>query len=207
MGNYISINGQQIPLTDEQIQQIISAHEDGNKQIKLAEIPAGGTFKIGDRTFVVLDNCGGIAVSITKNVVKTMKFGSNNNYQGSEADTFCKEFANELAEQIGADNLVEFPVDLTSDDGLKDYGKITRYVALMTADQYREYVEILDKHKPDKWWWLATPYSTARHENDLWVKCVSPAGDFDFDIYRSVNRGVRPFCIFKSDIFVSCEQQ
>lgn len=135
-----------------------------------------------------------------------MRFGPNNNFAGSEVDTFCKEFANELAEEIGADNLVEFPVDLTSDDGLKDYGKITRYVALMTADQYREYVEILDKHKPDTWWWLATPYSTARHENDLWVKCVSPAGLIFNDNFYYGGGGVRPFCIFKSDIFVSSEQ-
>ena len=206
MGNYISINGQQIPLTDEQIQQIISAYEDGNKQVKLADIPAGGTFRIGDRKFVVLDNCGGVAVSITKNIVKTMKFGANNNYKGSEVDTFCKEFANELAEKIGANNLVEFPVDLTSDDGLKDYGKIRRYVALMTADQYREYVEILDHHKTDEWWWLATPYSTDRHENDFWVKCVSPAGGSIFDVHCSGDSGVRPFCIFNSDIFVSSEQ-
>ena len=207
MENYISINGQQIPLTDEQIQQIISAYEDGDKQVKLAEIPAGGTFKIGNREFVVLDNCGGVAVSITKDIVKTMKFGPNNNYAGSEVDTFCKEFANELAEKIGANNLMEFPVDLTSDDGLKDYGKISRYVALMTADQYREYVEILDQHKTDVWWWLATPYSTARHENDLWVKCVSPAGGISRGGYFSdFNVGVRPFCIFNSDIFVSSEQ-
>lgn len=205
MGNYISINGQQIPLTDEQIQQIISAYEDGDKQVKLAEIPAGGTFKIGNREFVVLDNCGGVAVSITKDIVKTMKFGPNNNYAGSEVDTFCKEFANELAEKIGANNLMEFPVDLTSDDGLKDYRKISRYVALMTADQYREYVEILDQHKTDVWWWLATPYSTARHENDLWVKCVSPAGDIGNGFYCD-GHCVRPFCIFKSDIFVSSEQ-
>lgn len=206
MGNYITINGRQITLTDEQIQQIISAYDDGNKQVKLAEIPAGGTFKIGDREFVVLDNCGGIAVSITKDVIKNMRFGPNNNFADSEVDTFCKEFANELAEEIGVDNLVEFPVDLTSDDGLKDYGKITRYVTLMTADQYREYVEILDKHKPDKWWWLATPYSTARHENDLWVKCVSPAGHINDVVCNFDNFGVRPFCIFKSDIFVSSEQ-
>lgn len=206
MGNYISINGQQIPLTDEQIQQIISAYEDGNKQVKLAKIPAGGTFKIGDREFVVLDNCGGIAVSITKYVIKNMRFGPNNNFADSEVDTFCKEFANELTEEIGVDNLVEFPVDLTSDDGLKDYGEISRYVALMTADQYREYVEILDQHKPDKWWWLATPYSTARHENDLWVKCVSPAG-FVSNVDCGIdNNGVRPFCIFNSNIFVSSEQ-
>ena len=205
MENYISINGKQIQLTDEQIQQIISAYEDGNKHVELSEIPAGGTFRIGDREFVVLENCGGVTVSITKDIVKNLKFGSNNNYTGSKVDTFCKELAEELFSQVGTDNLVEFSVDLTSDDGLKDYGKINRYVALMTADQYRKYVEILDQHKPKEWWWLATPHSTARHENDLWVKCVSPAGCIYYGFYVDYY-GVRPFCIFKSDIFVSFEQ-
>ena len=40
MENYISINGKQIQLTDEQIQQIISAYEDGNKHVELSEIPS-----------------------------------------------------------------------------------------------------------------------------------------------------------------------
>lgn len=206
MGNYISINGKQIPLSDEQIQQIISAYEDETKQVKLAEIHAGGTFKIGDQEFVVLDSSCDWTAAITKDIVKTMAFGSNNNFAGSAADEFCKKFAEELFEKVGTDNLVEFPVDLTSDDGLKDYGTVSRFVALMTADQYREYVEILDQHKPDKWWWLATPYSTARHENDTWVKCVSPSG-LILSVYCNFGSdGVRPFCIFKSDIFVSCEQ-
>lgn len=206
MGNYISINGKQIPLTDEKVQQIVSAYEGEKKRVKLADISAGGTFMIGDREFVVLDNCGGVTVSVTKDIVKNMKFGDNNNFADSAVDKFCKEFAEELYVKDGIDNLVEFPVDLTSDDGLKDYGTVNRFVALMTADQYREYVEILDQHKPDDWWWLATPHSTARHENDLWVKCVSPAGYIVNVDYYYGRIGVRPFCIFKSDIFVSFEQ-
>jgi hypothetical protein len=94
-------------------------------------------------------------------------------------------------------------VDLTSDDGLKDYGKIRRRASLLTADLYRRYVEILDKHKIDKWWWLATPHSTARHENASWVKCVAPSGYFGSDNYCGGGCGVRPFCILKSNIFVS----
>ena len=98
--------------------------------------------------------------------------------------------------------MVTFDVDLTSDDGLKDYGVIQRKAALMTADQYRKYVQILDRYKPDEWWWLATPHSTATHENADWVNCVSPAGNFDYGFY-DYQRGVRPFCILKSSIFVS----
>jgi hypothetical protein len=41
-------------------------------------------------------------------------------------------------------------------------------------------VEILDKFKPDRWWWLATAHSTERHGNSSWAKCVSPSGGVSF---------------------------
>ena len=52
-------------------------------------------------------------------------------------------------------------------------------------------------------WWLATAHSTSKHDGDLWVKCVSPRGSVgDGHCGRDIS-GVRPFCIFKSSIFVS----
>ena len=117
-------------------------------------------------------------------------------------DHICSEFETEISNLVGAENLFMHTVDLTSDDGLKCYGTVERRMSLLTADLYRRWVEILDKHKLDKWWWLATPYSTPRHEDNEWVKCVSPSGYVRNDD-GNYNRGVRPFCILKSDIFVS----
>ena len=117
-------------------------------------------------------------------------------------ETLTTELADEIAAIVGAENLVEHTVDLTADDGLKDYGKIRRKASLLTADLYRRYVEILDKHKIGKWWWLATPHSTARHEDASWVKCVAPSGDIYY-VGCDSDFGVRPFCILKSNIFVS----
>ena len=134
---------------------------------------------------------------------ESMVFGDSNNLNGSSVDKACGTFANEIADIIGEKNLVEFTVDLTSDDGLKDYGMIQRKMSLLTADQYRKYVDILDEHKIGHWWWLATPYSTARLENARWVKCVLPSGDLSNGYYGIDNIGVRPFCILKSHIFVS----
>lgn len=202
MENYIYVNGKKIGLTDEQVQQIISAYKGNNQNVRLADIPAGGTFKIDGMEFVVLEQNGETTAVITKNVLKTMAFGNANNFDGSDADDYCKEFAEDIFEKIGTENLVEHTVDLTSDDGLKDYGTVNRMVSLLTADQYRKYVNVFDLHKPDSYWWLATPYSTEKHGNDSWVKCVSPSGFMDSDIYRD-NSGVRPFCILKSSIFVS----
>ena len=202
MKNYISINNQKIELTEEQVRQISEAYNQGN--IKLADVPAGELVKIGKHEFIVLEQSGDTTALIRKDLLPTgEKFGSNNNFDGSYVDGVCKKFAEEIASIVGKKNLVQHTVDLTSDDGLKDYGKIRRRVSLLTTELYRRYVDILDKFKPDAWWWLATPFSTKHHDNDLWVKCVSPFGYFNYGRFGNGESGVRPFCILKSTIFVS----
>ena len=173
-------------------------------QKTLAEFAAGELVTIGGVDFVVLEHLDGETALIAKDCIGAeTAFGeNNNNYAESIVDDICESFAEMLEDAVGEENLVEFDVDLTSDDGLKDYGQIQRKCALITADMYRRYVEILDQHNPKKYWWLATPHSTKRHGNDSWVRCVSPSGDFSSDDYYDVI-GVRPFCILKSHIFVS----
>lgn len=173
------------------------------KETELSEVPAGETVKIGNHEMVVLEQSGDTTALIRKELlIERKEFGKNNNYAGSYVDKECCKFAEEISGVVGEDNLVQFAVDLTADDGLKDYGKIKRKAALLTAEQYRRYVDLLDKHKIDAWWWLTTPFSTAKHGNESWVKCVAPSGYFG---YSGCGRdfGVRPFCILKSNIFVS----
>ena len=202
MNHFLQVFGRKIPLTEEQAAELKERF--APPETALAEIPAGGTFMIGPHEFVVLEQMYGAAAVILKELLhERMEFGSNNNFDGSGADKACREFADEISKIIGAENLVEHTVDLTSDDGLKDYGTIQRKVSLLTADLYRKYVEVLDQHKIDAWQWLATPSSTKRHENDRWVKCVSPSGYLNIISYFIDNIVVRPFCILKSDIFVS----
>lgn len=203
MENYIQINGKRIMLTEDQIQEINTACSSDPVQKKLADIAIGKTFYIGETQFVVLGQYDEETAVITKNVLKKMAFGGNNNFDGSAVDAYCKEFAGALAQQIGERNIVEHTVDLTSDDGLKDYGTVTRKVSLITSEMYRSCVDVLDQNKPDCWWWLATPFSTPRHEDTDWVKCVSPAGYIcNVDCYNDFY-GVRPFCILNSSILVS----
>ena len=175
MNNCIIVNGQKIELTEAQIAQIVAAQNAGS--IKLGDVPESKTVRIGNHEMIVLEHVGAATLLIRRDLLpEDIRFGEKNNYDGSNADTLCNGFANEIADIVGEENLLVHEVDLTSDDGLKDYGVIERFASLLTADMYRRYVEILDQHKPDNWWWLATPYSTARHGNDRWVKCVSPAG-------------------------------
>lgn len=201
MKNYICIKGKKIELTEEQVKQIWVAQ--GQAEIKLADIPEGETFKIGNHEFVVLENSGDTTAIIRKKLLPDdMEFGSNNNFSGSYVEDKCREVADEIAAIVGKENLVEHTVDLTSDDGLKDYGTIKSRCSILTTDLYRRYVDILDKFMPDRWWWLATAHSTERHGNSSWVKCVSPSGCISSNNCNN-HDGVRPFCILKSNIFVS----
>ena len=202
--NYIMLNGTKINLTDEQVEEIKRTFS--VNQIKLSDIPEGETFKVGDYEFIVLEHLEDKTAVILKELLETsMKFGDTNNFsdEGCVVRKRLEEFASELEGIVGADNLITHDVDLTADDGLKDYGTTTAKVSLLTCNLYRKYVEILDNYKVKKWWWLVTPFSTPKHDPDNWVKSVAPSG-----YVSSINGyfnggGVRPFCILKSNIFVS----
>lgn len=203
MKNYINLNGKKIALTDEQVLKMQKSF--GIGQVKLSAVKAGDTFKIGKYEFIVLEQSGDTTAVILKNLLyENNSFGKNNNYNGSYVDEICSDFAKDIGFIIGIENIIEHTVDLTSDDGLKDYSKIKRKMSLLTADLYRRYVSILDKHKLDSYWWLATAYSTPTHSNSSWIKCVCPSGDIDDYGYGS-SSGVRPFCILNSNISVSYE--
>ena len=200
MKNYISINDQKIELTDEQVEKLKGSFN--LPCVKLAEIKVGEIFKIGSREFVVLEHSGDTTAVILKGLLPDQKFGTNNNYDGSDADKTCNKFADEIEAAVGKDNLCEHTVDLTADDGLKCYGCVRRKASLLTTEKYRRFVYTLDKHKIDAWWWLATAFSTAVHDYKMAVKCVAPSG-YVGNIYSYDYYGVRPFCILKSNIFVS----
>lgn len=189
-------------LTEEQLKEVLDRY--GIRQKQLSEYAAEDVVNIGKFEMVVLEQREGETYLILKDLYgEESEFGKNNNYDGSLVDKKCQEFAQELAERVGWDNIILHRVDLTSDDGLKDYGTVERRTSLITADMYRKYVDILDKFKLDRWWWLATPWSTKRHANDSWVKCVAPSGSIYGGSYGIV-RGVRPFFFFNSSIFESC---
>ena len=203
MENFIQVGGRKYPLSDAQAAALMEQVR--RADVKLAEIKPGSIALIGEWEFVVLEQREDETVLILRELLEDdVRFGDNNRYDGSDVDGICCRFAKELAGAVGEDNLLEFEVDLTSDDGLKDYGSVFRKAALMTTEQYRKYVDVLDQKILEEWWWLATPSSTERHESAAWLKCVSPRGHFNIVNVNIVDVGVRPFCILKSNIFVSC---
>lgn len=203
MKNYLCIGGKKIELSEEALEQLRQGLI-GEDRVRLGEKPVGGTVMIGAYEFLVLEHLEGETALILKGLLEDdVPFGeSNNDYRDSVVRKKLEEFSKKLEELVGEENVIEHTVDLTSGDGLRDYGAVREKVSLLTAERYRQYVDVLDREKPGVWWWLATPHSTSRHENDQWVKCVSPSGCIDYYNYYNY-RGVRPFCILNSDILVS----
>ena len=176
-----------------------------NKPAKqLADIPAGETFKVGDLEFIVLEQSGDTTAVILKDLLYSSKeFGKNNNYNGSYVDNYCNDFAKKLMKIVDKGNVVEHTVDLTADDGLKDYGTIKRCASLLTCDLYRRYRYVLKEYPVDNWYWLATAYSTDSNGYSSCVRCVSLDGTLYLSLCNRYCFGVRPFCILKSNILVS----
>lgn len=203
MENYFMKDGKKTELTAEQAARIEKLiYTDTGAPRKLGDILVGGTFKVGEHEFIVLEHTEAGTACLRKDIICDMAFGTTNNFAKSKVCKKLDSFAAEMEAIVGKGNLFEHTVDLTSDDGLDDYGECTAKASLLTAQMYRKYVRIIDNYKLDCWWWLATAHSTATHESDDWVKCVSPRGYFGYDYYGGC--GVRPFCIFDSNIFVSC---
>lgn len=203
MDNCIIINNRRIDLTPEQVAQLLP-EKHSLAELHLSDIPVGKTCKLGEHEIIVLEDFGSAVAVVRRDPLPDdFEFGKNNNYNGSEADEKCNAFAQELAAIVGEDNILLHTVDLTANDGLKDYGEITRKASAFTADRQRQYVDIMDQYKTDRWTWLATPWSTPSHESDRLVLCVSPSGSVNYYYYGGDYCGVRPFCILKSDIFVS----
>ncbi len=202
MENYIVLNGQKIKLTESQVEEIKNSFNINTLQLK--DIPAGETFKVGNLEFIVLEHWADATAVILKDFWKTCAFDdSSNDYKESSIrKQLNTDFYNQLSSIVGKNNIEEHTVDLTSDDGRKDYSFCTDNISLLTCEDYRKYVMILDKHRISKWWWLATPYSTKSNGYSVSVRCVDYDGALR-SCFCYGDFGVRPFCILKSNIFVS----
>lgn len=201
MKNYLCLDGKKIELTEKQLKEIKDSFV---KKRRLGEVPAGDIVGIGSYDFIVLDHNDGETRLLMKGLYKKdVQFGPDNNYKNSDVKKICDEIAKELEVLVGPDNIISHKVDLTSLDGLRTYDACYAKCSPMTFDMARYYVDILDRYKLDEYWWLCTPWSTPEHGYSSTVCIVSPSGSIGNYICIHGIRGVRPFCILKSDIFVS----
>ena len=100
------------------------------------------------------------------------------------------------------DAFLPFEIDLTSDDGLKDYGVSTDKIGLITCDQYRKYRYIIGTK--DTWWWTATPRTCspgASHAaGGSTTRYVNPDGTVQNNYSARGIIGVAPACFLDKSV-------
>ena len=133
------------------------------------------------------------------------KFGETNNFAESELRKKLNgEYLDEWVKD-GADreSFVLMQVDLTTNDGLKDYSSCKCFLAPRTCDQHRKYRYLIPNPKRN-WEWTATAYSTKANGYSLTVYQVTSAGALDIS-YFGVVYGVRPLFKLNPESLVECE--
>lgn len=179
--------------------------EDRKNKVMLKDIPVGGKFDTGIGRFIVLEQKEDCTVVITENLYREdVKFDDDcTEYRKSSLRELCEgEILNEFSEEFGKENICTNEAGLVTLDGQEVFGKLLTKVRPLTFDEAREYNDLLvNKDLPD-WYWTCTPWSTKERGWEYSVAVVSPSGCVDCNVYCSCH-GVRPFCILKSNIFVS----
>ena len=177
---------------------------DTSAGIKLANLQCGETFDLCDHEFIVLKQDGDKTHIVCKDFwVEDERFGDSTDYKDSNIKRIMEESVlPEIEKAVGAENIVEHVVDLTSVDMQTEKETLLCKVRPITFDEAREYNELIVNKDLDDWWWTCTPWSSVERGYTYPVAVVSPSGGFG-DYYCDGGFGVRPFCILKSNIFVS----
>ena len=103
----------------------------------------------------------------------------------------------------GPHAFLQTELDLTADDGLKDYGTCNVTIFSLTVDQYRRNRDVIPN--ADGWWWLSTAYSTASNGYEHSARYVVSDGSLSGNYACSGNGGLRPACYLDSDLLISVE--
>lgn len=169
------------------------------------KIAPSSVINYGGLDCIVLDVEQDKILVLAKESIGNMPFdeGNSNNFPKG---TLCKYLNGEFIKKLkanGADTsaLIPTTIDLTSDDGLKDYGETTQKIFLLTCDMYRKYRSVIPNL--DDWWWLATAYSIESNGYAYLARRVYSAGSLGYSVAYSGDNGVRPAFYLKSSILES----
>ena len=159
-------------------------------------------FTMGGIAWTVIQTGADWVKCITSDCVEERAFdeGNKNDFAASSLRAYLNgEFLRRLIKAGAPEEMFEyFNIDLTADDGLKNYGGDRVRIGLITCEEYRLLRGNIPA-LPDRWWWTATPDSPI----NSFVRCVYSGGSLDSYGAYSGGRGVRPLCNLKSSILVS----
>lgn len=186
----------------EKALEILKSEEKKEKVI-LGSLKPGETFMIGEHEFIVLEQNYETTNVISKNLMaENVQFDKNTkDYNKSALKRYIEEEIRPIIlENIGAGNLVEHSVALTSVDNQSEFNDCICDIRPITFDEAREYNDLLVNEDLPEYYWTITPWSTSERGWDS-IAFVSQSGRIgSFNHYNFI--GVRPFCILKSNILV-----
>lgn len=179
--------------------------EEKQSKVQLSTLNPGEIFKIGEYDFIVLEQCEERTAVISKGFMAgNVKFDEDSkNYKESNLKKVIENLIQPVIEkEVGSKNLIEHEVDLTSVDMQDEFAGFKCKVRPITFDEARLYNNLLVNKNLNDWWWTCTPWSTEDRGWKYSIAVVAPSGLIG-DCSCNCSNGVRPFCILKSNIFVS----
>ena len=179
--------------------------KDTTDKVELSTLKPGEIFKIGEHDFIVLKQSDEQTMVISKGfMAEDFVFDEDvRDYNNSNLKKVIESDIQPLIEkEVGADNIVEHDVDLTSVDIQNEFGSCKCKVRPITFEEAREFNDLLVNEDLNDWWWTCTPWSVKDRGWQYSIAAVSSSGGL-YDRDCCYAGGVRPFCILKSNIFVS----
>ena len=177
------------------------------KKIALKNAARGTAFDYAGQSWILLENDDGRALCLSKDIIETRAFdeGNCNNFAVASSKEYLNgAYLDNLLEDVNGPNaFLTTELDLTTDDGLKDYGTCTVTIFLLTVDQYRRNRDVIPN--ADDWWWLSTAFSTKSNGYESLARCVSTDGTLHRDIAYRGYYGLRHACYLDSDLLISVE--
>lgn len=172
------------------------------KKIALKNAARGTAFDYAGQSWILLENDpAGRTLCLSKDITETRAFDEGN------CNNFAVASSNKYLNGPYLDNLVdaflESELDLTTDDGLKDYGTCTVTIFLLTVDQYRRNRDVIPN--ADDWWWLSTAFSTKSNGYESLARRVLADGALSRDYACNGYGALRPACYLDSDLLISVE--
>ena len=165
----------------------------------------GTVFPYAGEKWVVLEHDpAGRTLCLRLDLIPNKPFDENNcnNFATSSSKEWMNgPYLDNLIDAVKDPNaFLQTELDLTADDGLKDYGTCNVTIFSLTVDQYRRNRDVIPN--ADGWWWLSTAYSTASNGYEHSARLVGSDGTLNRDYAYFGNRGLRPACYLDSDLLI-----
>lgn len=162
-------------------------------------------FTMGGIAWTVIQTGANWVKCITSECVEERAFDAKNrnDFAASDIRAYLNgEFLRRLIKAGAPEEMFEyFHINLTAEDGLKNYGFDRVRIGLITCEEYRLFREHIPA-LPNDWWWTATPDSPINPFTH-YVCYVNSGGALNYYYACNGNIGVRPLCVLKSEILKS----